>query len=288
MITAAIAYRIVQGESARTVSITKTILEKHPWYADRWKNDMERLPEAERVEGLFMLAARWADDIRTQAKLQRELRWHYINWPFKPDGEPASVRALPPVPDNILSAIAENERIVRVATDPSKRAVALAWLYHLVGDVHQPLHTVQLFSREYPTGDRGGNEICVRVAPERAPLDLHKLWDGLITSSNNIARLRNIATELLIQFPKSSLPELFRTNPEAWAKESFEIASKIAYQNGALSGTPRGQHRECREVVTATVLPAGYPKMARQIADRRLVLAGYRLANLLMRTVDAH
>jgi hypothetical protein len=42
-----------------------------------------------------------------------------------------------------------------------------AWLFHLVGDIHQPLHTVQLFTREYPNGDRGGNEICVRVTPDR-------------------------------------------------------------------------------------------------------------------------
>jgi len=34
--------------------------------------------------------------------------------------------------------------------DRQPRAIALAWLFHLVGDVHQPLHTVQLFSREYP------------------------------------------------------------------------------------------------------------------------------------------
>jgi hypothetical protein len=54
-----------------------------------------------------------------------------------------------------------------------------------VDDVHQPLHAAQHFSREYPNGILGGNEICVRVAPDRAPLDLHRLWDGLLTSSKN-------------------------------------------------------------------------------------------------------
>jgi hypothetical protein len=32
-----------------------------------------------------------------------------------------------------------------------------------VGDIHQPLHPAQLFTVEYPKGDRGGNEICVRM-----------------------------------------------------------------------------------------------------------------------------
>jgi hypothetical protein len=45
------------------------------------------------------------------------------------------------------------------------------------------------------------------------------------------------------------------TPPEPWAKKSFEIATKIAYQNGALRGTPKGKRRECREVTDAAVLP---------------------------------
>jgi len=58
--------------------------------------------------------------------------------------------------------MAENETTVRNGTDPGRKAIALAWLFHLVGDIHQPLHTAQLFTVDYPKGDRGGNEImCV-------------------------------------------------------------------------------------------------------------------------------
>jgi hypothetical protein len=73
----------------------------------------------------------------------------------------------------------------------------LAWLFHLVGDIHQPLHTAQLFTVDYPQRDRGGNEICVRVKEAEQPMDLHRLWDGVITSSSNLTRLRNEATALL-------------------------------------------------------------------------------------------
>src|SRR5882757_9145963 len=78
MITGAIAYRILENGSPRTVSVVLTLLEKHPWYADRWRNDLEKLPESQRGEMLFMLAARWADDIRMQAKIKHETKWHYI------------------------------------------------------------------------------------------------------------------------------------------------------------------------------------------------------------------
>ena len=162
-------------------------------------------------------------DIRTQAKLQREVRWHYINFPFKPASEPEDIKPLAPHPDNILSALAENQRRVKSQVSADQRAIALAWLLHLGGDVHQPLHTVQLFTREYPHGDRGGNEVCVRLAPERAPLDLHRLWDGLITSTNNVGRLRNIATELLSKFSRVGLRELDQKQPDAGRRKAMRL-----------------------------------------------------------------
>jgi hypothetical protein len=91
-----------------------------------------------------MQAARWADDIRSQDRAQNKPRWHYINFPFKPEGQPASVQIGEPAPVNILTAMAENERAVRNETDPERRAIALAWLFHLVGDIHQPLHTAAI------------------------------------------------------------------------------------------------------------------------------------------------
>jgi hypothetical protein len=84
------------------------------------------------------------------------------------------------------------------------------------------------------------------------------------------------------------LTELVSTEPEAWAKESFDIATKIVYQNGEFRRTPKGQRKDCREVTDAAVLPAGYTKVAGHIADRRLILAGYRTPILLMRTVRGY
>jgi S1/P1 nuclease len=71
--------------------------------------------------------------------------------------------------------MAENTRILRTGS-PGKRGISLAWLFHLMGDIHQPLHAIQLFSREYPNGDRGGIEMCVRASFNGAPIELHRLW----------------------------------------------------------------------------------------------------------------
>jgi len=99
-------------------------------------------------------------------------------------------------------------------------------------------------------------------------MDLHRFWDGVITSSSNLTRLRNEATALRNrqEFQRSQLTELASTDFESWAKESFEIATKIAYCNGGRIGIPKGASMDCTTVAAAPVLPMGYVVSARRIA----------------------
>ena len=48
------------------------------------------------------------------------------------------------------------------------------------------------------------------------------------------------------------------------AIERLVTAAKIAYQNGALRETPKGQWRDCRGVNDAAVLPMGYVQITRK------------------------
>jgi hypothetical protein len=57
------------------------------------------------------------------------------------------------------------------------------------------------------------------------------------------------------EFQRSELTELARTDFESWAKESFEIATKIAYRNGGGLGFPRDGNMDCTVVAAALVLP---------------------------------
>jgi hypothetical protein len=69
------------------------------------------------------------------------------------------------------------------------------------------------------------------------------------------------------------------------AKESYEIATKIAYRNAGQIGTPKGGYVDCAMVAAAPVLPVGYVASASQIAARRMILTGYRLADMLTRVL---
>src|SRR5262245_56580542 len=95
--------------------------------------------------------------------------------PFKLVGQPASVSTLQPDSQNILTAFSEKLDTFRDGRrSDSDRAMALTWLFHLVGDVHQPLHTARLFTTIFPQGDRGGTRFYVRIGEESATISLHR------------------------------------------------------------------------------------------------------------------
>jgi hypothetical protein len=93
MLSGIIAHQNLQQENPATIEKVKAVLEKHPLYANQWQTRLQGVPGTDHSLVLFMQAARWPDDIRSNDKQQHRALWHYINWPFKPERQPASVRA---------------------------------------------------------------------------------------------------------------------------------------------------------------------------------------------------
>jgi hypothetical protein len=61
-----------------------------------------------------------------------------------------------------LSSVAIVQNAIKVLSAntskiTSEQALFARYLVHIVGDIHQPLHSVSLFNETYPSGDRGGN-----------------------------------------------------------------------------------------------------------------------------------
>ena len=98
-----------------------------------------------------------------------------------------------------------------------------------------------------------------------------------------MADLRQQATVLRNrpEFDRNELMELMDSSFDSWAKESFEIATKIAYQNEVTPGTAKGAAKTCGDLAEEKLLPTGYARIAGRIAARRIMLAGFRLADLL-------
>ncbi len=281
MVSAAIAYAELKEKNPDTITAIVALLQSLPESKSKWRGKLEDVAPEDRELFLFMLAARWADDIRGDRAYDRG-DWHYINYPFKPKDEPNSVRTPTPPAANILQAYRTNLQFAKDDNATAEdRAIAIAWLFHLVGDAHQPLHSTSLFTTQYPEGDRGGTRFYIRVEEGRGTISLHKFWDGLIIGSERFQSVRNRATELRArpEFQRGALDELREHDMRHWLKEeSFELAKSAAYRNGNLIGSTDSKN--------GAILPAGYTTESKALAERRVVLAGLRLADVLREVSD--
>jgi hypothetical protein len=105
----------------------------------------------------------------------------------------------------------------------------MCWVFHLIGDAHQPLHVTQLFTTQFPKGDRGGNKFLIRAKEGASSITLHQYWDDLIIGSDRFQSVRNKATEL------RNRPELAKDKLHELKDEKFERPPRV-------SSWPRKSH----------------------------------------------
>lgn len=248
-------------------------------------------PEA-RDRALFVRAATWADLVRDRRDMPRNRRyhrstWHYVNTYWRTDdaGRVVEVPGLANDGENVVERIAALSAALRDGRRPAaERAVDLAWLLHLVGDVHQPLHTSSRVTPQAPRGDAGGNG--VRVGSR----SLHAVWDDAMDRSPGrrpdrrggrpqgedarLARAEEWAEWLARAFPADRWPTAIAdTVPGRWAREGLVLAQRHAY--AGIAGD------------SLRTAPPGYLDRMRRVAEPQVALAGYRLAVLLERALGA-
>ena len=150
-----------------------------------------------------------------------------------------------------------------LASDSSDalKSFDLSWFLHLIGDVHQPLHCTTCVSATKPEGDDGGNGVKLV-----SPANLHTFWDGVLGGGNAPSTALN-AISTLPNAPASAVNDL---DVSHWLNESFDAAKQSAYKKppiGAGSGP--------------FTLSQTYKTAARKLAEKRIALAGARLAKIL-------
>ncbi|HEX9668249.1 MAG TPA: S1/P1 nuclease [Thermoanaerobaculia bacterium] len=236
-------------------------------------------PLALRERTLFARAAAWPDIVRDEGFRERRARYHHGTWHYidrywekpGPDRGPRERLDLPVGRENVV----ERLRVLSAAlADPARpareKAIDLAWVLHLTGDVHQPLHTASRVTPTEPAGDRGGNLFPLAGEAD----ELHWYWDSAITRAygrrsweSETVWVARVATTLAGRNP----PHLFagRLAPrafETWAQEGYRICTTLVYPETLR----RGQRP-----------PARYRWTVRRVAEPAMALAGYRLAALL-------
>jgi hypothetical protein len=272
MVTGAIAYDDLRRDAPASIARVIAILRQHPQYESRWKPQLVGMSEQDQERYLFMLAARWPDDIRGDAAFDHPT-WHYIDYLYRPRGQPASLPGPTAAAETIVTAFQRNLEVLHSNATEDQKAVALCWIFHLMGDSHQPLHAAALVTTQFPTGDQGGNLFFISPDPATTR-NLHSYWDGILLTDEHYEAAQQRAVAIENTHRRKSLKELSEPHFETWLKkESFDLAVSAAYRKGKLQSGPDRDH--------GILLPPSYHAAAEQIGERRAALAGYRLADYL-------
>lgn len=275
MVTGAIAYDDLVRTDPGLVAAIERIMAAHPDRA-RFDRGLAGLTGEARTRRLFELMARWPDDARGGA--YDHPAWHYWLRVVPSAGDPikASAAFLATTTGEAPEAYRLSLATVRDAFAPAaERAVALCWLFHLAGDIQQPLHAGHLLSARFPMSDRAGESDFVREG-SGAAINLHEYWDNAVgDDGDDLANVEATRGRLEQAWPRASLPELDgKAGPEAfiaWADDSYALARTVAYGNGQFEGAAKAAD-------AAAVSPA-YAKARFELGGRRVALGGYRIAD---------
>jgi hypothetical protein len=231
-------------------------------------------------------AATWPDDIKSDQWLAFNT-WHFKDIPYIAEGFTPATTEIDP--EN--SAWAINQAIKTLHSNQHRflsgvlgKSIMLRFLIHIIGDVHQPLHSTTYYSEKFPVGDRGGNSFHVSYAPNAEVKNLHALWDSCLDqygsiyaplTDENWGKIGSFADSIMSAFPQSSLDlklgKIGSADIDNWINDSFGLAKTNVYAGITPDGT----------------VSDDYIKTNRVVINKQLALAGYRLAATIKKFVTS-
>jgi hypothetical protein len=239
-------------------------------------------------------AATWADDVRGARPATAP--WHYVDIPRGTSRRDVE-KYCNPKEGCVTHAIRDELAVLRSAdADAQKRAEALRFLIHFVGDLHQPLHATS-------NNDQGGN--CVPVAffdtlpqlrnpqTESYAPNLHGVWDTNILAKATAGKsVDQVAADLNQSFQRKIAGwQKGSANVDSWVLESYQLAMKNVYGKlpvripvenpQAIKSCADDNHVSARILKLNERIEEPYQAMAAPIVRQQVAKAGAHLALLL-------
>eukprot|EP01017_Pseudomicrothorax_dubius_P009092 TRINITY_DN13039_c0_g1_i1.p1 TRINITY_DN13039_c0_g1~~TRINITY_DN13039_c0_g1_i1.p1 ORF type:complete len:333 (+),score=61.18 TRINITY_DN13039_c0_g1_i1:121-1119(+) len=222
----------------------------------------------------------WADDVKTMQNIHIWDSWHFIDLPILQDGTPVTPENNP---NNALKVIQDALDVLMVPETHLEKTVEkaslLRFLIHLVGDVHQPLHTTTYYSNKFKKGDRGGNLVQISWTASHTDTikNLHALWDavgGLFPpvkerplSQGSLDLINSKALEAMFLHPRTEFEKQLKDkNIAHWIKASYALARDKIYPAIFKNNN---------------VIDEDLQRQTYEMGLRQIALAGYRLADLM-------
>lgn len=231
---------------------------------------------------LFMIAATWADIVRDRKfdvryKKYHKGNWHYADTFWRNDNNKFEELQGFEEGGQAVVKLYEFDKMMRDAAVPdADKAIALAWILHLGGDIHQPLHTSARVTELEPKGDQGGNLFLLnpKDTPRERSENLHWFWDSIV--GRNIARkndacdtdyLPPIGDAMMKKYPFAKMQNnLALGNFDEWQKQSFKFNPTDVFS---------------ADLVRYEKPSEKYKKNAFRVSQQQLAMAGYRLGEML-------
>ena len=190
---------------------------------------------------------------------------HYIDIPESVDGTPVPK----PAAMNAEVAVQQAKETLQDSDATlDEKAIALRIILHVVGDIHQPLHTITQVSHAHPRGDRGGNDF--HLGKNKVGNNLHRYWDkggGFLVPKISPSVVRQLAKKLEAEW-SCPMPDLEIMH---WVQDSHALARQYAYA-----------------IEENSVPSLAYEQTTQRLTQQQLVYAGCRLSLLLNHLASDH
>ena len=191
-------------------------------------------------------AGTWMDDMRSNNYYDYMKKWHFIDIPKDSVYKPVSEGNILTVLNSLIIEMKHKEKL---KDSQIKQDILMA--FHLLGDLHQPLHT------GYPD-DRGGNSVSI-TAPGYSG-NLHSFWDTEIIDQKKINL--DSCTKLYATYTPAQIDEIQHIDLLKWMNESRSCLGDVYdFKNYK---------------VTKDYIDRNTP-----LVEKQLLLAGLRLASVL-------
>lgn len=208
--------------------------------------------------GSLAQASTYADEMRSDPSTfwrKTASPWHYVT---VPEGQ-NYVNVGAPVEGDAVTALSHFKSVLlNDASTAEKKRLALRFIVHIIGDLHQPLHAGN-------GTDRGGNDEKLQFFWHDS--NLHRVWDSEMLDQRKMSY-----TEWTEQLNRQITPQNIRqwasVDPFVWIQESIEIRDTIYPEEGA-------------------ELSYDYLYNHLPIATERLQMAGIRIAMYLNHIFDS-
>jgi hypothetical protein len=174
--------------------------------------------------------------------------WHYVNIE---KGKQYTTTKDDNIVNALNKAISELEHKDKLSEEQIRTDLLV--IFHLVGDLHQPLHT------GYET-DKGGNTVQVSFMGHHS--NLHKIWDSEIIEKEHISTDDCLA--LCRNFSKQQIDQLRTINVESWLQQPRSLLADVY-------------------TFSHSNIDKQYVDKNKAVVEQQLLIAGIRLSAVLQR-----